>query len=207
MSDAAFLSQVAQNPDAYIAYIGEFMLAKMRDGKSWQVTFDIAMDQDSHPFNRYTGKATGKAGTLFKVLLVEVNGEGELINQDQKFAAEQATGGQYERLKGEALVKESGILRNNYQFQLFLYHKLGDMDRNSRNDLLGNLPYRLLSAIQKTKGLALKNAHNGSRFANHMVHYLCSVYSCKEFKYNKNAALEFIELRQEFINWAHQDKK
>lgn len=194
-------------PNEFIAFAGEVMLAKKMEGKHWQVTFDLAMEQDFHPFNKYTGRATGKQGTRFKAILIEIDDQDEPINQDLKNVDSGATMGQYDKLKGKALVKESGILRNDLSFQKFLYSKLFDMNSVTRNALLGELPYKLLMSIQKTQGVALKNGDNGVRFANHMVHYLCSVHSCREFKYNKNAALEFIELRQEFINWARESQK
>lgn len=200
MSDTDFLLQTAKDPNAFIAFAGEMMLAKKHEGKTrWSVTFDIAIEQDSHPFNKYTGKANGKQGTIFKVLLVEVADDGQLVNQNNKPVNDGYIGSVYDKRKGKALVKESGILRNNLEFQKFLYHKLSDLHPTVRNDLLGELPYKLLTRIQKSKGTALRDADNGIRFANHMVHYLCSVHSCKEFEYNKNAATEFTVLMQEFI--------
>lgn len=200
MSEVDFLQQVATDPDAYIAFAGEVMLASKREGKRWQVTFDIRMDQDAHPFNRYTGRATGRQGTRFKVLLVEVDDDEKLVNQDHKALAKE-TGGNYDNLKGKAIVKESGILRNDIYFQRYLYWLLKHLDPVIKEPLIAEMPYGLFSEIEKTKGAALKDPKKAVRFANHMVHYMCSVTSCREFSYNKDSATEFINLRQEYIAW------
>lgn len=200
MDSVDFLQQVATDPDAFIAFAGEFMLASKREGQRWQVTFDVSMDQDAHPFNRYTGRATGRQGTRFKVLLVEVADDDQLVNQEHKALAKE-TGGNYDKLKGAAIVKESGILRNDVYFQRYLYWLLKHMEPIIRKPLLAEMPHGLFNEIKQTKGAALSDPKKAVRFANHMVHYLCSVHSCREFSYNKDAATEFSNLRQGYITW------
>lgn len=204
MDDLSILRVVATDPDRFIAFAGEVMLANKREGQRWQATFDFSMDTNSHPMNAYTGKATGRPGTRFMALLVEINDQDEPVDQDHK-AASKAQG--MGSLVGAALVKESGILRHDLHFTRFLWWKLEHMGEQNRLDLENDLPHGLVASISDSGGKVLADKKQAKRFNDHMVHSLCEVLSCREFKYSKLAADKFNKLRTEFISWASERQK
>jgi hypothetical protein len=109
----------------------------------------------------------------------------------------------YDQRLGKSMAKESGILRNDYHFQWFLYSVINNLDKATKTALVEDLPYRMVSKVQKIGHLIFKSDPKmGFKFASYVVHFLCSVHSCKEFRYNKNAATEFQHLHQDYIEWS-----
>jgi hypothetical protein len=200
MSDWDALAKAAGDPQKYFAHVGEMMLAKKREGQRWQVTFDLPMEEEHHPFNRFHGKATGKAGTRFMCILVEIDDEDNPVDQKRKTDIRSR---RQEVPMGKKLVKESGMLRRDIKFTRFLYWKWQHMDIGAQLLLEEDMPHGLLQKIHDTGGKYLGNEKAAKRFNDHMVHYLCDVVSCRELAYNKTAADKFNALASEFVKWAH----
>lgn len=204
MDDLSILRIVATNPDAFIAFAGEVMLASKREGKRRQATFDFSMDTDAHPMNHYHGKATGKPGTRFMALLVEIDDQDEPVNQEHRAAMKAHSPG---IPIGKALVKESGMMRRDIHFTRFIWWKLEHMGEEEKQMLLEDMPHGLFAEIKDSGGRALADEKKAKRFNDHIVHFLCSVLSCREFAYNKNAADEFNNLRNEYMQWLQDRQK
>lgn len=198
MTDLSILGKVAKDPEELIAFSGELMLYKYRAGQRWQVTFDIAMDGDSHPFNQYSGRATGRQGTRFMAVLVELDDQDNPVNVNHKLIARQTSN---ERMSGAAMVRESGILRNDLWFQRFLWVKFKTMDEIYKQGIADNLPHGFYTELVESDGLALSDKKKAKRFADYMVHFLCGVESCRELAYKGPESDMFNELRNEYMRW------
>ena len=184
MDDISILRIVATDPDAFIAFAGEVMLNKKREGIRWQVTFDLAMDTDAHPFNRYHGKATSKPGTRFMAMLVEVNDQDEPVNQTHKAAVKAQSMG---NPVGKALVKESGMMRRDVYFTRFLWWKLDHMEAEEKEMLVSEMPHGLFAEIDESGGKVLAEPKDRKSTRLNSSHQIISyaVFCLKKKKNNK----------------------
>lgn len=192
MSDWDILTKAAQEPEKYFAYTGELMLLKKREGESWQVSFALPMDTKHHPFNKYKGKANGRAGTRFMAILVEIDDDEQPVDQGKKHEGPAIIP------MGKSLVRESGILRNDLDFTRYLWWKYNHLSESERKQVYATIPMGLAARLESSGGKDLADEKLAKRFNDHMVHALCGVLSCREFAYNKKAADAFGQLTASF---------
>lgn len=116
-----------QQTEDLISYQGEVMLANWSEtaaaGRKVEFWLPEGADApDEHPFKHYSRRVRGSAGTLFQMVLVEIDSEGEpmprVTHEKRPSVPRIAQGG---HLVGGPISKHAGMLCKDSDFHQWLY--------------------------------------------------------------------------------------
>ena len=187
-----------ETTDPNIVYQGGLMLAgKMQTMDGDQICFWLDGDYETHPFERYRFDRSGPShGAQFMAVIVEINDQGEVIDQIQRQRIEDIQKGERPVTPGKADIQICAICCKDKKFHAFLETEIHRLGEPAKRDMAYSLPHRLFK-----KGYAALQGPFAEDFSRHYVYWWCGVTSRAQLGFKPKATKKWRCLEQRFYKW------